>query len=102
MLSVFMNMFCNRITSYNVCYTKLLRKERTQAALIEKINDSIQSELTENEMTVVESFSLDVIDEAAFAKVGDLKNSFDYQIKGKAKVFVVSHSDIEKVAQAQS
>ncbi len=76
-------------------------KERTQAALIEKINDSIQSELTENEMTVVESFSLDVIDEAAFAKVGDLKNSFDYQIKGKAKVFVVSHSDIEKVAQAQ-
>jgi len=75
-------------------------KKKSEDLIKEKIIGMMEAELKENEMLVRQSFEMEVIDSTPYAKSGDLKNSFDYQIKVKAKAFAVLKENVDKIVFA--
>lgn len=74
-------------------------KEKTEAAAKEKIGELIKGELQKGEMVVLENSKFEITDSVSNAKNGDLKNSFEYGVKAKMSIFIISEEDLRKIAE---
>ncbi|KKT89324.1 MAG: hypothetical protein UW87_C0006G0005 [Candidatus Moranbacteria bacterium GW2011_GWC2_45_10] len=73
-------------------------KRKTEESIKEKIGELIKGELGEGEVIVSQASKIDITDSIPYAQVGDLKSSFDYQVRAKLTAFVVQEKDIKEIS----
>lgn len=76
-----------------------LAKSETEVMLKEKIENSINSGLSEGQVLVSSSSELIITESLSLASVGDIKNTFDYQAKAKGKYIIISKNDIKEIVE---
>ncbi len=74
-------------------------KNKTEEAVINKAKSVVEGELDKDEVIISQSLKFDIIDSVSYAQVGDLKNSFDYQVKAKIALFIVSEKDLKTLIE---
>ena len=72
-------------------------KTKTEAAIKEKISEIISSELQEGEIALPQAEKITITKSISGTKIGDIVNSFNYNVQASVHVLVFSENDVKKI-----
>lgn len=72
-------------------------KTKTEAAIKEKISEVISSELQEGEIALSQAEKITITKSVSGTKIGDIVNSFNYNVQASVRVLVFSENDVKKI-----
>jgi len=74
-------------------------KAKTEAALKDKINSVISSELQAGEIALPQAEKITITKSSSAVKIGDMVSSFNYTAQASVRALVFSENDIKKIMQ---